>query len=690
MWVVALTGSLLLAYTPSARTSGDRPDRSLRDWVRDHLKPMIAAAMAYTYYVAAAWLAGADFPQFLQDHLFDGLAPAALVGLLIDFYPTADPVTAFPRIRRPVVIPIMFFVLGTVIFGLIAAAAVFSSGENNYALVVPRTALYGGLIFPVAYITQVAGPVTPRGETWWSRMMWWFRARPIDQVDRLVCTLTGHTERVWAVAIAPDGTWLVTASGDRTARIWAADGTVRAVLTGHEDVVRKVAIAPDGTWLVTASHDGTARIWAADGTPLAILADHRGWVWAVAIAPDGAWLVTASGDGAARIWAADGTLRATLGHRGLVADVAIAPDGTWLVTASHDGTARIWAADGTLRATLTSHHGSVSKVAIAPKDGTWLVTVSGPPQIWAADGTLRATLTGHKKWVGPVAIAPDGTWLVTASFDTTARIWAADGTLRAIFGYHGQVPAVAIAPDGTWLVTANEKTARIWSADGALRATLTGHKKTVGAVAIAPDGTWLATASNDTTARIWSVAGRATTVEQQAIDRLLQVAGETDWIIRPDKRTLEYVAAVLSPQESVLGVCQLWLSASFDCSFTVTDQSVYFGKNNADYVTGYRKGNERWSGLCESTPARFRINERVLRIPLAAVEECAITNDVFTLRLRDGPVITFNIFPMKDRAKAANAWIRRFFEAAREIQVERSIESEKAIHNRDHRTPGGP
>ena len=249
------------------------------------------------------------------------------------------------------------------------------------------------------------------------------------------------------------------------------------------------------------------------------------------------------------------------------------------------------------------------------------------------------------------------------------RIWGADGSLRTTFGYHGQVPDVAIAPDGTWLATANNKTARIWRLDGSLRATLTGHKKQVGAVAIAPDGTWLATASNDTTARIWSVYGRATTAKQQAIDRLLQVARETDWVIRPDKRTLEYVAAVLSPQESVLGVCQLWLSASFDCSFTVTDQNVYFGKNNADYITGYAKGKKRWSRLCQSTPTRFHIDERVLRIPLAAVEECTITDDVFTLRLRDEPAIAFNVFPMKARAEAANTWIQRFLEAAREIQA---------------------
>src|SRR4029077_7978830 len=55
-----------------------------------------------------------------------------------------------------------------------------------------------------------------------------------------------------------------TASWDKTARIWAADGTPRATLTGHKSPVTGVAIAPDGTWLATTSGDQTARIWAVD------------------------------------------------------------------------------------------------------------------------------------------------------------------------------------------------------------------------------------------------------------------------------------------------------------------------------------------------------------------------------------------------------------------------------------------
>jgi WD40 repeat protein len=74
------------------------------------------------------------------------------------------------------------------------------------------------------------------------------------------------------VAWAPDGSWIATASNDRTARIWdAATGHQRAVLNGHTSSVNAVAWAPDGSWIATASNDGTARVWetaTADPTTL--------------------------------------------------------------------------------------------------------------------------------------------------------------------------------------------------------------------------------------------------------------------------------------------------------------------------------------------------------------------------------------------------------------------------------------
>ena len=64
----------------------------------------------------------------------------------------------------------------------------------------------------------------------------------------------GHTGTVSGCAVSPDGTWIVSASGTDTLKIWdAATGAERATLTGHTSRCEACAVSPDGTWIVSAS-----------------------------------------------------------------------------------------------------------------------------------------------------------------------------------------------------------------------------------------------------------------------------------------------------------------------------------------------------------------------------------------------------------------------------------------------------
>jgi WD40 repeat protein len=313
----------------------------------------------------------------------------------------------------------------------------------------------------------------------------WPLPDPPDPALRRV--LVGHTGEVKAVAVAPDGSWLATASSDRTARIWdAATWRQRAVLAGHTGEVTAVAVAPDGSWLATASGAGALRIWdAATWRQQTTLAGRIGWVNALVVAPHGSWLATASNDHTLRIWdAATGRERVTMSHgtAGPVWAVAVAPDGSWLATVTM--AVRIWdAATGQEMAVQillpTGTVGAFVAVAVAP-DGSWLATIGfwGTVQIWdTATWQERAVMTtSASRPSSVVAVAPDGSWLATThDDDQTVRIWdtAAGQEQATSTGRPGDLKAVA--PDGSWLATADGATVRIWdAATGQQRATLTG------------------------------------------------------------------------------------------------------------------------------------------------------------------------------------------------------------------------
>ncbi len=76
----------------------------------------------------------------------------------------------------------------------------------------------------------------------------------------------------------------MTASDDRTARLWdAATGKELGRLV-HENSVKAAAFSPDGVKIVTASDDKTARLWdAKTGEELARLV-HQNSVNAAALA----------------------------------------------------------------------------------------------------------------------------------------------------------------------------------------------------------------------------------------------------------------------------------------------------------------------------------------------------------------------------------------------------------------------
>ena len=285
---------------------------------------------------------------------------------------------------------------------------------------------------------------------------------------RCRAVLAGHAKGVTSLAFTPDGTRLVSGSGDGTARVWdAATGACVAQLGSEEAVVAaaKAAAAAEAAAnaakssnrsnkqanntsasTLAAEAEAAAKAAAEEATRVAAkTGSHTEGINCVAVSPDGFVIGTASDDATAKLWdAATGSLLRTLrGHTHYVFSIVFSPRAALALTGSFDETVRLWCSrSGALLRTLPAHSDPVTSASFSP-DGSKMVTSSldGLIRVWDADtGRCNATLMVCASAPPPCTYAcftPNGRLIMSSALDGKIRLWdAADGRLAKAFRGH--------------------------------------------------------------------------------------------------------------------------------------------------------------------------------------------------------------------------------------------------------------
>ena len=161
--------------------------------------------------------------------------------------------------------------------------------------------------------------------------------------------------------------------------------------------------------------------------------------------------------------------------------------------------------------TLVGHSSRVTTVSITP-DGSKVISGSydNTIKIWNINtGEELKTLNGHSSSVTAVSITPDGSKIISGSYDNTLKIWNINTgeELKTLKGHSSLVNAVSITPDGSKVISGSyDNTLKIWNINtGEELKTLKGHSFSVNAVSITPDGSKVISGSYDNTLKIWNI-----------------------------------------------------------------------------------------------------------------------------------------------------------------------------------------
>ncbi|OQS00858.1 U3 small nucleolar RNA-associated protein [Achlya hypogyna] len=296
---------------------------------------------------------------------------------------------------------------------------------------------------------------------------------------------------------------LVAATNSEQIRVMNRDTLSCELLSGHTDIVMALAVAPNGQYLVSASKDGTARVWdLATFACVAVGVAGAESLGAVAIAQKmhhyspagGAFFVTGSTDKTMKLW-------------------SLAP----VQQRSGNGIATLSATAAT-----KAHEKDVNAVAVAPNDR---LVASGSQdkliKIWNAQ-TLApmGTCRGHKRGVWALEFSPVDQCLASASSDKTVKLWSLKdySCLKTFEGHTASVLNVQFVCAGMQLVSAGaDGLLKLWTIKtNECEATLDEHADKIWALAVAKDSSEMATGGADSTIHLWHDFTEAEEEKRQA------------------------------------------------------------------------------------------------------------------------------------------------------------------------------
>jgi WD40 repeat protein len=308
----------------------------------------------------------------------------------------------------------------------------------------------------------------------------------IDKRIRLHNSTLAHAKRITSTIFTPDNQKLLTASSDKTVKVWDVktcvlqqtlelseipsclwieannsrlfigyEKTISSEYVSieaysfsdknkfqklhvqeqaHKGKITSIVSSPDGKFLYTAGIDTEIAIWKINENATISLIDrlrNRDAVYSLAIDEISGQIASTSQDCSVRIWKTEDTSKiecmfSSQGYSGCIYQTKFVPNNqNTLISTSNENEIRIWDVESGTNTELSGHTGEINSIVFSPTDSNIFASGSYDTtiKIWNLKKKQNVSLDGHTSRVWALAFSSDGKMLISGSYDGTIKIW---------------------------------------------------------------------------------------------------------------------------------------------------------------------------------------------------------------------------------------------------------------------------
>ncbi|MCI4668594.1 MAG: WG repeat-containing protein [Bacteroidia bacterium] len=261
---------------------------------------------------------------------------------------------------------------------------------------------------------------------------------------------SSHTGEIFATHFSSDGKYIITASGDSTAKLWGAKTAQLITTLNHNAPVKEAIFSPQNRLIATISGGKVLYIWTREGALVKRFDIARNELQSIAWSPNGSWLAAGGKDGKIFLYNMRSMVLANIFNTRIkeIQALCFSPNSKRIAAGGIQSELEVWSISGQLFKKIPFDGQIISldyapnrpEVAIASRDSAAYI-------IDVIQGK-SSRIEGHSDWITGIEYSTDGKYLMTSSMDKSMRVWNRDDSNVFAVRKTGAVRSASLSPDG--------------------------------------------------------------------------------------------------------------------------------------------------------------------------------------------------------------------------------------------------